>query len=95
MYVYQINPDGITCAIKFVRAPEAPEGWTQVPPQFKRVKALWWKDDQLTDQRPQSVEDEDAAYFEAENKIQAKMRDMAIKELIKTGDLPADFEDQQ
>jgi hypothetical protein len=95
MYIYQVNEDGVTCAIQAHRPENAmPDGWIQVPSMWEN-KSLYVINGMLTDQKPQSLIDEELAEMDAEIKIQAKMRTLAIKELIKDGDLPSNYKDRR
>jgi hypothetical protein len=96
MYVYKVNDDGVTCAVQYHRIENGPipAGYTEVPPALEN-KTLFMDGGTLTDQKPQILIDKDVAWFDAEKKIQKKMRELAVAELKKTGELPPDFEDGQ
>jgi hypothetical protein len=93
MNIYKVNEDG-GCAIQVLRkGREMPDGFAIVPPEMED-KPLYMVDGELTDQRPQAAIDEEALVFEHEEKIQAKMREVAITTLKASGDLPLDFVDR-
>jgi hypothetical protein len=94
MYIYKLNEDGVSCGVhSHHKEKPMPDGFAQVPPEMEG-KSLYMVDGELTNESPQSLVDEEQARWDAEEKIQGKMRDLAIKELIVLGDLPVDFKDE-
>jgi hypothetical protein len=95
MYVYRLSNDGISCSVRALRHGKSiPDGYTLVPPELE-CKRLYMVDGELTNDEPAVLTSERVTKEDYEVKIHAKMRDLAIKDLKKSGDLPEDFEDQQ
>jgi len=95
MYIYQVNPDGVNCAVQAHRlGTPVPDGWIQVPIIYEN-KVLYIISGMLTDRKPQFLIDEEQADMDAEIKIQKHMRKLAIDDLKAKGDLPANFKDKE
>lgn len=95
MEIYKVNEDGVSVSTLAHRpGQEIPEGWTSVPTTLE-CKVLWYVDGVLTDIKPDSMVAADELRREQEEKIEKKMREIAIKELIKSGDLPPDYIDKE
>ena len=94
MYVYKLNEDGGVELRATKPEYTVPDGWTPVPPALEN-KNLYWVDGALTDQKPQTLIDDQRIMQEAEEKIEAKIRENAIADLIAAGTLPPDFKDKK
>jgi hypothetical protein len=91
MNIYKVNEDGITCAVQALRPENSiPDGWILVPPHLEN-KALFIDKGELTDIKPNSLVQEADLEAEAEQKIQLKMRELAIQVLKQEGELPSDY----
>ena len=94
MYIYKVRENGINCSTMYRREGDFEPGWDVIPKELEG-RRLYMVDGELTNEEPQVLIDKEAAELAAELKIQSKMRELAVVELKKVGDLPAEFVDKR
>lgn len=76
MYIYQVNPDGFTVAIKaYDPRGEVPEGWALVPPDLEN-KIIWADGEYLTEEKPQALIDQENAEKTEIGALRQEMEDL-------------------
>lgn len=92
VWIYQVNEDN-SCAIANAWLDDPiPEGWAILPVEWKDRGILYYENGVFREQIvTREDEDKEIANYE---KVEKKMRELAIKELKKDGELPADYKEK-
>jgi len=92
------DSDGHSCISQVINAGEPVlDGWELTPPEFILSGPFYKVDGQLTRVKPQAVIDIENAQIEQvaiEEKINKKMREIAIADLKASGEIPSNYKDK-